>query len=126
MLGYMRRLPVPAVFHGGGWSQYLGGMDHVELCGFQQYHESARLMLSSQFSLTLHEPLGEQAGWVTARWFENLGCGLVNFTDRDYATRVLASDHPLRVSSGEELREKILSKSYEKWVRLQTELIDRR
>ena len=28
---------VPAVIHGGGWSDYLGGMPHVTLEGFQPY-----------------------------------------------------------------------------------------
>jgi hypothetical protein len=123
MVDYVGKLPVPAVIHGGGWEPYLGKMGHVTLEGFRQYHESARLMLPSRYSLCLHEPVGEKAGWVTARWFENLGCGVVNFTDRDYAGRVLPREHPLRVSSGEELREKILGRSYEEWIGLQSSLI---
>jgi len=126
MIDYVRHLPVPAVIHGGGWEPHLGQMDHVRLEGFQPYWKSARLMLSSQYSLTLHEPVGEQAGWITARFFENLGCGLVNFTDADYDRdeRVLPRNHPLRVSSGEELAEKIRSQPYEEWIGLQSSLVD--
>jgi hypothetical protein len=124
MVDCLGELPVPAIIHGGGWEPYLGKMQHVTLEGFQPYHESARLILSSLYSLCLHEPIGEKADWVTARWFENLGCQVVNFTDRDYAERVLPREHPLRVGDGEELREKILERSYEEWVSLQTELIN--
>lgn len=124
MIDYVGRLPVPAIIHGGGWSEHLGQMKHVTLEGFQPYHVSARQMLSSQYSVCLHEPIGEKAGWITARWFENLGCGLVNFTDHDYSEDVLAKDHPLRISSGEELREKILERPYEEWIRLQSDLTD--
>ena len=99
-------------------------MPHVTLERLQPYWNSARLMLSSQYSVCLHEPIGERAGWITARWFENLGCGLVNFTDSDYSEKVLPKDHPLRVSSGEELREKILERSYGEWITLQSELIN--
>lgn len=70
------------------------------------------------------EPVGEEAGWVTARFFESLGCQLATFTDVDYAEAVMPRDHPLWVSSGEELAEKILSRSYEECVRLQSGLID--
>ena len=126
MVDYVGKLPVPAVIHGGGWSEHLGGMSHVELCGFQPYWRSARQMLSSQYSVVLHEPVGEKAEWVTARWFENLGCGLVNFVDRDYSEQVLPRDHPLRVGDGEELREKILERHYKSWIRMQSALIDPR
>jgi hypothetical protein len=124
MVDYVGTLPVPAIIHGGGWSDYLGQMEHVELCGLQQYHVSARQMLSSQYSVCLHEPMGEKEEWITARWYENLGCGSVNFTDADYSEAVLPRDHPLRVSCGEELREKILGRSYEEWIRLQSSLVD--
>ena len=124
MIDYVGKLPVPAILHGGGWSDHLGGMSHVELEGFQPYWNSARLMLSSMYSICLHEPIGEQAGWVTARFYENLGCGLVNFTDRDYSEDVMPRDHPLRVGSGDELREKIGERPYEDWIDLQSELVN--
>lgn len=124
MIDYVGRLPVPTVIHGGGWSEHLGHMKHVQLCGFQPYHKSVRLMLSSQYSVCLHEPVGEKAGWITARWYENLGCGLVNFADADYSEDVLPRDHPLRVSCGEELRAKILERPYEEWIKLQSDLIN--
>lgn len=100
-------------------------MPHVELCGFMPYWKSARLMLSSQYSVTLHEPLGEREGWITARYYENLGCGLVNFVDRDYdcGELVIPHKHPLRVASGE-LADKINGRSYADWIGLQSGLVD--
>lgn len=124
MVDYVGKLPCRAVIHGGGWEPHLGQMEHVELEGFQQYHVSARAMLSSQYSLTLHEPIGEKAEWITARFYENLGCQLVNFTDHDYSEEVLPRDHRLRVSSGEELREKIGGRDYRSWIEMQEELVN--
>lgn len=126
MIRYMEHLPIPATIHGGGWEPHLGQMDHVWLEGTQPYWRSAHLMLSSQYGLTLHEPVGEEAEWITAKFYENLGTDLVNFVDLDYdrGELELPHSHPLRVESGEELRDKIEARPYEEWNKLQRELID--
>lgn len=50
----------------------------------------------------------------------------MNLVDWDYSEETLPRDHPLSVSSGEELAEKIRSRSYEDLIRLQVGLIDPR
>lgn len=128
MVDYMTHLPIPGIIDGGGWDKWLDDLPNIELRGFQKYYRSVSKMLSGQYGLSLHEPMGEDAGWVTAKFFENLGCRLVNFTDKDYDKNelLLPHNHPLRVFGGQDMAEKILAKPYEYWITLQDKLIDKR
>jgi hypothetical protein len=132
MAAYMAAVPVPVVIHGGGWDKPMEPLSHVKLCGTQDFIDSARMLSESQFGFVLHEPMGEAAGWVTAKFYENLGFECIAFTDAAYDSgeRALPADHFLRVHTPDELHDKIstvqMTQSYKAVIRDQNKLIDPR
>ena len=123
---YMETLPIPAVVDGGAWENHLGHLPNVTLRGTKPFVESAAMLLDSQVGFVLHEPVGEVAGWITAKFFENLGFGCIAFTDKDYDSGgvVLPHDHSLRVTSPADLAANLRKFDYDSWVELQNELVD--
>lgn len=108
-IGYFKNLCVPLTIDGMGWDKFLDNDSNVVCRGQQVFLESARMMFTKKYSLTMHEPRGNSVGWITARYFENLAFGVVNFVDSEYDMneRVIKKNNWRRISSPEELNTKI-------------------
>ena len=118
-------LTLPKLVHGGGWSDYLPSPTY-ETPGFMPWKDSVSQMLRAKYSLTLHEPIGNEAGWITAKLFENFGAQTVTFVDRHYDRhqQYVPADHVLRVDAPEDISSKIKTLGYDKLLHQQTQLIN--
>lgn len=107
---YFNTIPVPLTIDGMGWSPTLFTNQNITCRGQKTFIESVMMMNSKRYSITMHEPEGNEQGWITTRYFENLALDVVNFVDREYdkRERVIAHNDFRRVTSPHDLREKIL------------------
>lgn len=100
-----KTLPFQKQIDGGGWDKYLKIEDGFVCNGFIQWFDSVQKMIRAKYSVTLHEPLGHNEGWITAKMFENMGARVVNFIHSDYDkyNLYLPKDYLLRVSTSDEI-----------------------
>lgn len=113
------------VIHGGGWDKYLKKEDEYICEGFNQYHVSVKKMLEAMWGLVIHEPLGNQEGWITAKLFEHLGSRTIAFVDSQYdkGEIYIPKNHVLRVDTPDDIELKINSIGYDALLEEQNKLI---
>lgn len=117
-------IKLPKIIHGGGWSKHL---DSTYACaGFTPWVDSVKEMLRARYSLTLHEELGNQQGWVTAKLFENFGARVVTFVDAEYDrfNMYVPEDYLLRVDHAPDCQNLINLYGYDRLLMKQNALIN--
>lgn len=118
-------LPFKKLVHGGGWEKYLSKEDGYECAGFQKWKDSADCMIKAKYGVVLHEPLGNKENWVTAKFFEYLGAGIVAFVSRqyDFSEMYITHDYLLRVDNADEANYLIKQYGYDNLLAYQNKLI---
>ena len=108
-------LKLTKIIDGGGWDKWLKKEDGYICNGFTKWHESVEKMIRAKYSVTLHEPIGHNEGWITAKAFENMGARVVNFIHSDYDKHNLyfPESYLLRVSKSEEIEALIKKHGYQ-------------
>lgn len=120
-----RTLPGRKIIHGGGWDDILTPADGYELAGFQQWFDSVQVFMEAKYGCVLHEPLGNERGWITAKYFEHLGARTIGFVDSLYDSGHLyiPADSMFRVGSAEEIADKIKTVGYDKLLTAQLKCV---
>lgn len=126
-LNYTKNLKLPKIIHGGGWEDLLKESDNFTLHGFQHFRESLKYKCQAMYGLVLHEPIGNEAGWITSKFFEYLGTDTVCFVANEYdkGNLYIPKDYILRVNNAEEINELISKYGYEYLLKEQRKLINK-
>lgn len=113
------------IIHGGGWDKYLKEEDGYFCAGFKPYFESVQRMLDAKWGLVIHEPLGNEQGWITAKLFEHFGSRTIAFVDSQYDKNELyvPKNHVLRVDKPDDIENKIKEIGYDNLLSEQEKLI---
>ena len=120
-----KNIQTTKIIHGGGWDKYLKREDGYICEGFNQYIKSVQTMLKAKWGLVIHEPLGNERGWITAKFFEHLGSRTIGFVDSQYDKDELyiPKNHILRVDKPDDIQNKIDKVGYATLIKEQNKLI---